>query len=67
MKVQRVIALLEIVQLLNHRDGNHDIMLVELMDAVAVVKDDVGVEDKNFSGGCHSPAFPCGLIDFRVR
>jgi len=46
VKVQGVIALLELVKLFENGYGNNDVVLLELVDAGAVVKDDVGVEDE---------------------
>ena len=41
-----VVALLELVQFLDHGDGDHEVVLLEPLDRLVVVQDDVGVEDK---------------------
>ena len=41
---------LELVELLEDGDRNRDVVFLELPNAAAVVKDDVGVEDEEFGG-----------------
>ena len=41
-----VVPLLELVQLLDDRDGNHEVVVLELLDGLVVVQDDVRVEDE---------------------
>ena len=41
-----VVALLELVQFLDHGDGDHEVVLLEPLDRLVVVQDDVGVEDE---------------------
>jgi hypothetical protein len=61
VKIERLVALLETVQLLQHRDGNDDIVLLELIHAFAVVKNDVGVEHEHplLPGNCHRVRLLC--------
>ena len=46
MEVDIFVAALELVEFLEHRDRNRDVVLLEIADAAAVVEDDVGVEDE---------------------
>ena len=46
-----VVALLELVQFLDHGDGDHEVVLLEPLDRLVVVQDDVGVEDKYLGHG----------------
>jgi hypothetical protein len=48
VEIDRLVPLLEIVQLLQNSDRQGDVMFFKLIDAAAVVKDDVGVEDECF-------------------
>ena len=43
-----LVAFLELVEFLEHRDRNRDVVLFEVLDAVGVVQDDVGVQHKQF-------------------
>ncbi len=55
LEVDGFVTLLETVELLEHRDGNDDVVLLELVHALAVVKDDVGVEHEHLRlpSNCH--------------
>ena len=46
LEVDVFVAALELVEFLEHRDRNRDVVLLEIADAAAVVEDDVGVEDE---------------------
>ena len=46
-----VVALLELVQFLDHGDGDHEVVLLEPLDRLVVVQDDVGVEDEYLGHG----------------
>jgi hypothetical protein len=46
LEVDVFVAALELVEFLEHRDWNRDVVLLEIADAAAVVEDDVGVEDE---------------------
>ena len=46
LEVDVFIAAFELVEFLEHRDRNRDVVLLEIADAAAVVEDDVGVENK---------------------
>lgn len=48
VKIQDVVTLFKIVQLFQDRDRNDEVVFRELMDAGAVVQDDVGVENEKF-------------------
>ena len=60
VKVGRLVPLLEAIQLLEHRHGNDNVVLRELIDALAVVKDDVGVEHEHLQlpSNCHRVGAP---------
>jgi hypothetical protein len=47
VKIEAPAPLLEAVQFLYHGDWNEDVVVLELVDAAAVVKNDVGVEYKD--------------------
>src|SRR5208337_4271709 len=47
VEVDDLVALLELVDLLQHGDGDHDRVLLEGVDAVVVVEDDVRVQDED--------------------
>ena len=47
MVVERLVALFELIKLLNHGNGHHNVMLLELIDAGAVMKYNINVKDKN--------------------
>jgi hypothetical protein len=48
--VDDLLSLFKSIELLDDGDGNHHVMLIEMVHTGAVVKDDVGVEDKGFPG-----------------
>ena len=58
-----VVVLLELVQLLDHRHRQDHGVVVEAGDGVAVVEEDVGVEDEEFAGhdGPRSRRSGCGV------
>jgi hypothetical protein len=49
--VERFVPLLEVVEFLDDRDGNDDVILLEVVDALAVVERNVGVENEEFAIG----------------
>ena len=46
--VEGFVPFFELVQLFEDDDGHDDVVFLELVDAGAVVEDDVGVEDEDF-------------------
>ena len=53
MMVNGLVAFLKLVQFFNNRYGDNDIVLFKLIDAGAVVKNNIGIENKNlFSFAC---------------
>ena len=48
VKIDRLVPFLEPIKLLQHRDGNNDVVLLELIHAFAVVKDDVGASSARY-------------------
>ena len=46
-----VVALLELVQFLDHGDGDYEVVLLEPLDRLVVVQDDVCVEDEYLGHG----------------
>ena len=63
MEIERLIPLLEAIELLNNLDGNDNVMLLELVNALAVVQSNVGVENKSFSA-CHRTATEAACIEY---
>jgi hypothetical protein len=63
VEIERLIPLLEVIELLNDLDRNDDIMLLELVNALAVVQSNVGVENKSFSA-CHRTATEAVCIEY---
>ncbi len=51
LEVQVAVPLLELVQLLQHRDGNHHVVVAERENALGIVQDHVGVEHKQLPDG----------------
>ena len=49
--IERLVSLLEAIQLLDNRDGNDDVILLEVVDTLAVVERNVGVENEEFAIG----------------
>jgi hypothetical protein len=43
MEIDDIIAFLEAVKLLQNCDGNHDVMLIKVVNALVVVKQDIGI------------------------
>ena len=43
VETQGIISLLELVQFLHHGHRDHDVVVLELLHALVVVKDDIGV------------------------
>ncbi len=50
LEVEGFVAFFEFVELFNDRDGNNNIMFLELVKAGAIMEDDIGVEDEEFRG-----------------
>ena len=48
MVVDYLTAFFKVVQLFKNCDGDDNVMLLEVVDAGAVVQDNVGIEDKGF-------------------
>ena len=46
--VEGFVALFELIELLEDDDGHDDVVFFEVVEAGAVVEDDVGVEDEDF-------------------
>jgi hypothetical protein len=53
MVIDGLAAFLELIEFLQHGNGEDDVVLVEVVDARAVVEDDVGVEDEDLFVFCH--------------
>ncbi len=49
LEVQDRVPLLELVELLEHRDRDRDVVLLEILESVEVVEDDRGVEDEDLA------------------
>jgi hypothetical protein len=47
-EIERLVPLLEVIEFLDDRDGNNNIMLLKLVDALAVVQSNIGVENEGF-------------------
>ena len=67
MKVERVVPFFKIIEFFENRDGDHDVMFIEMVDAAAVVQDYIGIEDENFLGGCHAFGVPFPLHTASIR
>jgi hypothetical protein len=50
LKVDVFVAPFELIELLEDRDRDRDVVPAEVADAARVVKDDVGVENEDFGG-----------------
>ena len=49
LEVEDRVPLLELVELLEHRDRDRDVVLLEVVESVEVVEDDGGVEDEDLA------------------
>src|SRR4029077_5873081 len=47
LEVEDRVPLLELIELLEHRDRDRDVVLLEVLESVEVVEDDGGVEDED--------------------
>ena len=47
MVVERLVALFKLIKLLNHGNGHHNVVLLELIDTGAVMEYHISVKDKN--------------------
>jgi len=49
--IQGLVALFELIEFLENRDGNDDLVFLEIIDACQIMKNDIGIQDKGFGGG----------------
>ena len=66
IEVDGFVAFLELVQFLDDRDGNHDVVVLKLFDALIVVQDDIGVQHEDFGLAFLSLHLPKYLRGIRV-
>jgi hypothetical protein len=48
MMVDDLAAFFKLIEFFENRNGNNNVMFLEIIDTGAVVEDDIGVEDKEF-------------------
>jgi len=60
---------LEVVQLLQHPEGEHDLVVPERQDGVRAVADEVGVDDEGLDSIAHrgSPPLPTIAVSSIIR
>ena len=54
MEIDGFVALLEFVQFFENRNRYNDIVVLELVDASAVVQNDIGIENEDFTMNGHT-------------
>ena len=66
VEIHGFVAFLELVQFLDHRHGDDDVVILEIFHALVVVQDDVGVQHENLGllFSLHLPVYLRGIQGF---